>query len=250
MLSIEDIKNVSFRRANFGGYKPQDVDAFIDDLQVSYEALVRDKKNLEATVAELNEKVAKFHEEDSSIKKIILRAQDITEKSLNQARVKTRELVERASEESEKMIAKAKKEVAFQSEISENLKKEAMHLKQKLEDIYKEHMVIIEKIPAKVKPQDSTGTRDSSECEEPKKPELPKSPKVPMEDVSGGNQSHKPVDAFFGEHKFHVRKLKNLKFGPYYDPNLDKMITPADEPDPEATTEKKGSYWGLFRKNK
>ena len=36
-LTLEDIANISFPRANFGGYRAEDVDAFIDDVQVSYD---------------------------------------------------------------------------------------------------------------------------------------------------------------------------------------------------------------------
>ena len=42
MLSIDDVKQVSFRRANFGGYKPEDVDAFVDDVQDSYEKILEE----------------------------------------------------------------------------------------------------------------------------------------------------------------------------------------------------------------
>ena len=44
MLSLEDVRNVSFRKAKFGGYKPEDVDAFIDDLQISYEEILHERE--------------------------------------------------------------------------------------------------------------------------------------------------------------------------------------------------------------
>ncbi len=36
MLSLNDITNVSFRKAGFSGYKPEDVDDFIDRVKNSF----------------------------------------------------------------------------------------------------------------------------------------------------------------------------------------------------------------------
>ena len=44
MLSLNDITNVSFRKAGFSGYKPEDVDDFIDRVKNSFEELMQ--KNL------------------------------------------------------------------------------------------------------------------------------------------------------------------------------------------------------------
>ena len=41
MLTLNDIINVSFRKANFSGYRPEDVDNFIDRVKESYEALIK-----------------------------------------------------------------------------------------------------------------------------------------------------------------------------------------------------------------
>ena len=36
MLTINDIINASFNKSNFGGYKTEDVDIFIDEVKESY----------------------------------------------------------------------------------------------------------------------------------------------------------------------------------------------------------------------
>ena len=60
MLSIDDVKNVSFRRANFGGYRPEDVDAFVDDVELSYSELLAEKKRLLFEIDHLNKKIEKL----------------------------------------------------------------------------------------------------------------------------------------------------------------------------------------------
>ena len=47
MLTIDEIKNISFRKAGFGGgYNADDVDAFIDEVIASFEQLKKEKTNL------------------------------------------------------------------------------------------------------------------------------------------------------------------------------------------------------------
>lgn len=149
VLSIEDIKNVSFRRANFGGYKPEDVDAFIDDLQVSYEQIISERNELKSTVKRLRTQIDRYHSEEYSIKDVILSAKKIAEKSLADAEYKTCDMINKAEESSKNMIEKAREEVSVQKEISERIRAESVKLKRKLEDIYAQHMKIINEIPEK-----------------------------------------------------------------------------------------------------
>lgn len=129
MLSIDDVKQVSFRRANFGGYKPEDVDAFVDDVQDSYEKILEENKNLHSEIENLRSKIDKIYAEEGAIRKVILNAQNIAESSLNQAKEKTEEIVEKAVKKSNDLIDKAKEEVKIQNQISERLKAEAVSLK-------------------------------------------------------------------------------------------------------------------------
>ena len=45
MLTLNDIINVSFRKSSFSGYRPEDVDNFIDQVRDSYDTLI--KKSVE-----------------------------------------------------------------------------------------------------------------------------------------------------------------------------------------------------------
>ncbi len=226
MLSIDDVKQVSFRRANFGGYKPEDVDAFVDDVQYSYEKMLEENKNLHSEIEDLRAKIDKIYSEEGAIRKIILNAQNIAESSLNQAKEKTEEIVEKAVKKSNDLIDKAKEEVKIQSQISERLKAEAASLKNKLKDIYKEHLEIIGKIPGDVRTENNNSSKE-------KKIEKKKEEKnfidISSEDISGGFSS--PESDVAGVKK---ENISDLKFGKDY--NIE------DESKP------KGAFSGLFKK--
>lgn len=227
MLSIDDVKQVSFRRANFGGYKPEDVDAFVDDVQYSYEKMLEENKNLRNEIENLRDKIDRIYAEEGAIRKVLLNAQNIAESSLNQAKEKTEEIVEKAVKKSNDLIDKAKEEVKIQNQISERLKAEAVSLKNKLKDIYKEHMEIIGKIPGDVRAENDDSKKEKSECEKEKTDFVD----ISSEDISGGLGA---IEANIVSEK--RENIPDLKFGKDY--NIE------DESKP------KGAFSGLFKKKK
>lgn len=227
MLSIDDVKQVSFRRANFGGYKPEDVDAFVDDVQDSYEKMLEENKNLRNEIENLRDKIDRIYAEEGAIRKVLLNAQNIAESSLNQAKEKTEEIVENAVKKSNDLIDKAKEEVKIQNQISERLKAEAISLKNKLKDIYKEHMEIIGKIPGDVRAENDNSKEEKLECEKEKIDFVD----ISSEDISGGLGA---VEANIASEK--RENIPDLKFGKDY--NIE------DESKP------KGAFSGLFKKKK
>lgn len=227
MLSIDDVKQVSFRRANFGGYKPEDVDAFVDDVQDSYEKMLEENKNLRNEIENLRDKIDRIYAEEGAIRKVLLNAQNIAESSLNQAKEKTEEIVEKAVKKSNDLIDKAKEEVKIQNQISERLKAEAISLKNKLKDIYKEHMEIIGKIPGDVRAENDDSKKEKSECEKEKTDFVD----ISSEDISGGLGA---IEANIASEK--RENIPDLKFGKDY--NIE------DESKP------KGAFSGLFKKKK
>ena len=52
MLTVEEIENVSFRRAGLGGYKIEDVDNFVDDVIEKVRDLENSSKEFEKDVVE------------------------------------------------------------------------------------------------------------------------------------------------------------------------------------------------------
>lgn len=160
MLTVDDIRNVGFRKAKFGGYKPEDVDAFIDDVQISFEKMIFEMNKLREANRGLSEQVRKFKEEDRSIENVISSAKEAAEKSLDDARIHTSDMISDATKRSKEIMDKAKKEVEINREISERLKSESAKLREKLDDIYKRHLKIIAEIPSDVFEENSENGSD------------------------------------------------------------------------------------------
>ena len=103
MLSIDEIKNVSFRRASIGGYRPEDVDNFIDQVLITIEQLRKEKSDLVKKMDILATRVEEYRAEEDAVRNAILSAQKVADNTVKEARAKAARLIE----ESEN-LAKAK----------------------------------------------------------------------------------------------------------------------------------------------
>lgn len=258
LLTVDDIRNVSFRRANFGGYKPEDVDAFIDDVEDSYQKILDRNQNLCGEIENLKRKIEKLQGEDSTIKKLILNAKEIADGTLSKAKEKTAEMVFKASKESEKIMARAKKEVDFQKEIFNQLKIESANLRKKLDDVYKEHIKVIDSIPSEfeedseddeyvaghvMKSENEDFEEEPSEnldclnisSQDDSYVEIESSPAEDttesIDDIISGNLHNEAEDLPKSESE---KTYKDLKFGKDYNISEDESDT--------------GAYSGLFKK--
>lgn len=246
LLTVEDIKNVSFRRANFGGYKPEDVDAFIDDVELSYQKILERNQTLCGEVEDLKRRIEKLQSEDGTIKKLILNAKEIADGTLSKAKEKTAELVLKATAESEKIMKRAKQEVDFQKEIFNKLKAESANLRKKLDDVYKEHLKLFDNIPETVASNSNDSESDGNHMEFDGGEDVTSnleclnvsSQDVDYDNIESGantNISDLGIDAtdinLSSEHEKPHRR--NLKFGKDYNISEDEADT--------------GAYSGLFK---
>lgn len=181
MLTLNEIANVSFRKSNFAGYKPEDVDEFIDKVVESYDLLI--KKNIEQK--ELNEKLASENErlkneakaapapasgsaaapvqtkvspEDiklseeceytqEEIKNALLSAQKLANATIREARLKAEAMISEANAKAERIVSVAQSEVNDQKAELDRLKKLVSDFRASLLDSYKEHLKLVNALP-------------------------------------------------------------------------------------------------------
>ncbi|MDD6488310.1 MAG: DivIVA domain-containing protein [Clostridia bacterium] len=118
MLTLEEIENISFRKAGLGGYKTDDVDTFVDGVILKVKDLEIANKELESRIEQLNEKIQKYKEKEESVQDAIITAEmtakslvrEATHKSevmLTDAKTKADNILKEASEKAEKTLSES-----------------------------------------------------------------------------------------------------------------------------------------------
>lgn len=192
MLTLNDIINVSFRKSNFSGYKPEDVDAFLDLVKESYEQLI--KKNMEQKEAiirlqrendemvkkieVLAQSVESYREEEDGIKNALLSAQKLGDASVREARHKAEIILKDASLQAEGLISAAKGEVEQYAKELEDMKRAVSEFRASLLNLYRKHLTLIDALPG----QNEEETKAETEAEAKAEVEEPVSEEAPVQE--------------------------------------------------------------------
>lgn len=187
MLTLKQISEISFRKSNFSGYKPEDVDDFIDEVTESFTALLKENQTAKAKIAELTEKnteykekmvllaqkVEQYKKDEEGIKDALLTAQKLGNQSVKEAKKKGDAILADANKKADIILNDATNKqkqmvVNYESQI-ETKKKELDSLKAlvtefrtNLFSLYRDHLKQIENLP------DYTEELKNKKTEEPK----------------------------------------------------------------------------------
>ena len=147
MLTLNEIRNVNFRKANFGGYRAEDVEAFIDEVQLSYDTLLRENAELVKKLEVLAARLEEYQSEEDSIRNALMNAQKVGDASLRDAKHKAEIILKDATIKAEKIVASAQAEIHQEREIIERMQRDIAEFKTKLLRAYKEHLALINGLP-------------------------------------------------------------------------------------------------------
>ena len=146
-----------FDKAAFG-YKPEDVDNYIEQQNYRIAALEAEKSELQEKMQVLAEKINQYRADEADLKDALLGAQKLRNTILAEAKTKSEDIIAAAEAEALKMRADAKR---MAEETVETVKREAdkekirlakiqrevADFKSRLLSIYKNHLSVITNLP-------------------------------------------------------------------------------------------------------
>ncbi len=184
MMTLNDIVNVNFRKSSFSGYRPEDVDNFVDQVKDSYEELI--KKNIEQkdTIASLRaeneelmkkidvlaQRVEEYRSEEDGIKYAIISAQKLGDASIREARHKAEIILKDANLKADHIIGNAQSQIEQYEKELENTKKEVSDFRSALLEMYRQHLMLINALPSQ-KPAPEPQAKEEPEQPAPEQPE-------------------------------------------------------------------------------
>ena len=147
MITPKEIETKAFTRAKTGGYKPDEVDSFLDEILVSYTKLLEERDTLARKVNDLSGKLDSTRDEQDQWKSTIISAQKSYNDVISSANRKADKLVFEAQDYAKKLIKAAQEEAENQKIIKENLANEVEDFKSRLLAIYENHIKLVTNIP-------------------------------------------------------------------------------------------------------
>ena len=223
MLTIDEIKNISFRKASrSGGYRAEDVDAFIDEVIATFEQQKKEKTNLVHKIDRLATRLEEYREDEETVRNALLTSQKMSDACIKEAREKAAKILRDAEEKSQNMLAEANKSTALEKEKYLRLQADAVDLRNELIALYTKHIKSIDDLPTTNDVENSRQELDEKYPTEPvasvaPAPAQAPAPAEPAPAPAQKAEAPKVTDATTRVAIKRPGKFNHLKFGDNYD---------------------------------
>ena len=150
MLTPNDISNKKFEKSAFG-YKPEDVDTFLESVVSSYAKLYEEKEAVEEKLEVLAEKLEEYRSNEDSLRTVLLGAQKLGDNIIRDSKAKAEVILADAEGQVKQVFSDSETKIATERETLSMLQKETSEFKKRLLAMYKQHLELISLMPEEEK---------------------------------------------------------------------------------------------------
>ena len=179
MMTPQEIRTVTFDKI-MRGYRPEDVDALLQQLAQQIEQLQAEKESTEKKLYVLAQKVEEYRRDEDNLKTALLNAQRMGENVIKEAKQKAEAILREAGIKADDITRAAVDEAAEQRLELERIKGEVAQFKTNVLSLYKQHI-------------ESLSTLPGEEPEEPEEQQEPEEPEAPEETAADQQPELQPV---------------------------------------------------------
>lgn len=147
MLTIDEIKEISFHRAGKNGYSAADVDVFIDDVVATVEQLNAEKMDLIRKLDILAKKIEQYRQDEETVRNALITSQKLSDSTLKEAQNKAEYIIRAAEKKSRSILTEAEMATEREKDKFEALHSETAKLRREIIALYKKHLSMVEEMP-------------------------------------------------------------------------------------------------------
>lgn len=161
MISPQEIRSVTFDKV-MRGYRPEDVDAFLQQVAQDMEQLAADNADKEKKLYILAEKIEEYRRDEDNLKTALLNAQRMGESVIREAKQKAESLLREAGIRADTLTRVAQEQSEEQQQELERVKAEVAHFKNTLLAMYKQHIELISGLPGDEEAEETAVSEEES----------------------------------------------------------------------------------------
>ena len=181
MISPQEIRTVTFDKV-MRGYRPEDVDALLQQLAQQMEQLQAEKESAEKKLYVLAQKVEEYRKDEDNLKTALLNAQRMGENVIKEAKQKAESILREAGIKSEDITRAALEQVSEEQLELERVKAEVAQFKNNVLSLYKQHIESLSTLPGdEPEEEEEEAPAPVEEMVEPEPAAEPEEPETPAE---------------------------------------------------------------------
>lgn len=147
MLTLDEIRDISFRRAGKNGYNAADVDEFIDEVTATVEQLIAEKNDCLRKMDILAGKIEQYREDEETVRNALLTSQKLADSTMKEAQNKAEYIVKAAEKRSRAILTEAEMATEREKDKFEALHADTAKLRSEILSLYKKHLALVEELP-------------------------------------------------------------------------------------------------------
>lgn len=111
-MTVQEIQEIGFEKAVFGGYDMKSVDAFLEKVAEEFAAMQKENETIKAKMKVLVEKIEEYRNVEEGMRKTLATAQSIAQETINKAKNESEEMLKTAQTQTEQKIDTCKERLA------------------------------------------------------------------------------------------------------------------------------------------
>ena len=213
MFTPQQIEQISFGKATFGGYDMNDVDEFLEPLTEDYITLYKENALLKSKMRILVGKLEEYRKNEASMKDAIVNAQKTCDKMVAEAEAKCAEMLAAANTAAVQNTCNADALVAAESSRVEEARKAAAAKIDELQEQMRACIQALDRIKNANQPAPAAAPAPTAD-------DVADEISQNLEAMMGTTVETKPkAEPRHPTHDSTTSKFANLQFGRNYDPN-------------------------------
>lgn len=146
MISIEDAKNVEFKKS-VRGYNAEDVDNFVDEVVATLEQNKKEKVELVKKLDILAKRIEQYRQDEENVRGALINAEKVKGSAVKEAESKVSNMLEEAKAEAKRIVYDANASIVEQKNNYLKLQADAVVLREQLLATYNNHIRMLEDLP-------------------------------------------------------------------------------------------------------
>ncbi len=147
MLTIDEIREISFRRAGKNGYNAADVDEFIDDVTATVEQLMAEKNDCLRKMEVLAGRIEQYREDEETVRNALITSQKLNDATLKEAQNKADYIIRSAEKKRRTILTEAEMATEREKDKFEAVHAEVAALRREILELYKKHIALVQELP-------------------------------------------------------------------------------------------------------
>jgi len=149
MLTPHEISEKTFDRTFGFGYRMDSVDQFLEKAAAALQEQIDKNADLEKKLQILADKLTEYRNDEESLRTALLGAQKLGDSVIRESKTKAEIIMRDANIKAETIVGNAKRQIEREQESFERLQDEVASFKNRLVDLYKQHLELISTLPGK-----------------------------------------------------------------------------------------------------